>query len=125
MNRMFTNLLVSDVSRSATFYETLLGMSRHFDSDWFVILTDPNLDGVEFGLLARDSHVVPDSARQAPAGVMVTFVVDDVDVIHERAKEQGLTVLQGPQDMFYGQRRMLVTDPDGTILDISAPVSQS
>lgn len=121
MNRCFTNILVSDVERAARFYEDLLGMVRHFDSDWFVILTHPDRDGLEYGLLQRDNDVVPPEARSAPAGIIVTFVVDDLDPVLQRATSLGADILEAPTDMFYGQRRMLLRDPDGTIIDVSAP----
>ena len=121
MNRCFTNILVSDVERAARFYEGLLGMVRHFDSDWFVILTHPDREGLEFGLLQRDNDVVPPEARSAPAGIIVTFVVDDLDPVLQRATSLGADILEAPTDMFYGQRRMLLRDPDGTIIDVSAP----
>lgn len=123
MNRCFSNILSKNVSATATFYEELLGMKRHFDSDWFVILTHANIEGLELGVLQRDHEIVPEAARAAPAGVMLTFVVDDCDAIHERALKQGALVVETPVDMPYGQRRMLLKDPDGTIVDVSAPTA--
>ncbi len=37
MERFLTNILSSDVSKTAKFYEEILSMKRHYDSDWFVI----------------------------------------------------------------------------------------
>lgn len=123
MQRCFTNVLSSDVAATASFYEHLLGMTRHFDSDWFVILTHPDIDGLEFGILQRDHAIVPPDVRAAPAGVIVTFVVADCDEVHRRAVAAGATVIEPPADMPYGQRRMLLRDPDGTVLDVSAPTA--
>jgi uncharacterized glyoxalase superfamily protein PhnB len=33
------------------------------------------------------------------------------------------SIIEPPTDMPYGQRRMPVRDPDGTVLDISAPTA--
>lgn len=123
MNRCFSNILSKNVSATAIFYEELLGMKRHFDSDWFVILTHDDVEGLELGVLQRDHEIVPEAVRAAPAGVMITFVVDDCDVIYERALKQGVVVVETPADMPYGQRRMLLKDPDGTVVDISAPTA--
>lgn len=123
LTRCFPSVIVSDVAASAAFYETLLGMSAHFSSDWFVILTHPAMPGLEFGLLSKTSDITHDALREAPAGVLLTFVVDDVDAVHRRAQEMGACVLEPPRDLFYGQRSLLVRDRDGAILDISAPVA--
>jgi predicted enzyme related to lactoylglutathione lyase len=66
---------------------------------------------------------VPDAVKAAPAGVIVTIVVAHCDAIHETARGLGAEVLQPPTDMPYGQRRMLLRDPEGTVLDISAPIA--
>lgn len=124
MQRAFVNLLSGSVHAAASFYEDLLGMTRHFDSDWFIILTHPDIDGLEYGILQRDHPIVPSSLQTAPAGVMMTFVVKDCDIVHLRAQSMGAEIVEAPTDMPYGQRRMLVLDPDGTVLDISAPTAQ-
>lgn len=123
MKRCFSNILSKNVSATATFYEDLLGMKRHFDSDWFVILTHHDIEGLELGILQRDHEFVPEAIRAHPAGVMITFVVDDCDAIHERAQKHDALVVETPKDMPYGQRRMLLKDPDGTVVDISAPTA--
>jgi len=123
MNRCFSNILSKNVSATATFYEELLGMRRHFDSNWFVILAHDNIEGLELGILQRNHEIVPEAVQAAPAGVMITFVVDDCDAVHERALKQGALVVETPVDMPYGQRRMLLKDPDGTVVDISAPTA--
>ena len=123
MERCFTNILSSNTERTASFYEEVLGMRRHFDSDWFVILTHPDLVGMEFGILQRDHDIVPESIRQPPSGVMVTFVVKDCDEVYASARSRNAEVLEPPTDMFYGQRRLLLRDPDGTVVDVSSPTA--
>lgn len=121
MNRAFTNLLVENVAASARFYEALLGMTRHGDFGWFVILTHPDMPGFELGLLDRTHGTVPAEIAAAPRGVVLTFVVDDVAAVHARAAEIGAEILQPPTDLPYGQRRLLLSDPDGTPVDVSSP----
>lgn len=120
MQRCFTNILSASVDTTVQFYENVLGMTRHFDSDWFVILTHKSIDGLELGVLQRDHEIIPTSARNAPAGVMITFVVDNCDSIHSKAIKTGAEIVEPPTDMAYGQRRMLLLDPDGTVVDVSS-----
>lgn len=123
MQRCFSNLLSDDVNQTASFYENLLGMRRHFDSDWFVILTHEGIDDLELGVLEREHAIVPEQARTPAGGMILTFVVDDCDAIHQKAKALNTPILQPPTDMPYGQRRMLLRDPDGTVVDVSAPTA--
>ena len=125
MQRLFTNILSGDVDRAARFYEDLLGMHRHFESDWFVILKHEQLGDVEFGILERVNEIVPAQARRTPTGVILTFVVEDCDAIYERAVSLGAEILAPPTDMFYGQRRLLLRDRDGTVVDVSSPTVQA
>ncbi len=123
MERFFFNILVQDVATSKTFYVDLLSMHLHFDSDWFVILKPSAGSAIEFGLIDRANAIVPKNVTFPAAGAYPTFVVEDCDVIYARAVELGVDVLEQPTDMFYGQRRMLVRDPDGLTIDVSSPTA--
>lgn len=124
MQRSFVNILSDTVCETAKFYEELLGLKRHFESDWFVILTHEGNTSFEYGILQRDHALVPPEARAASAGgLIMTFVVEDCDQVYEIAKKMRVSVVQKPTDMPYGQRRMVLKDPEGTVLDISAPTA--
>jgi uncharacterized glyoxalase superfamily protein PhnB len=69
--------------------------------------------------------MVPPPYRADPAGIVLTFVVDDVDALHVEARRQGVPVVAPPRDQFYGRRRMLVTDPNGLLVDVSTPSTPS
>lgn len=120
MERAITNILVTNVDDSADYYAKLLGMTRHFDSDWYVVLVHDALPNLEFGILRRDHEIVPDAARASPRGMIMTFVVADVDAVHATAQSMGAEILEPPTNQFYGQRRMVLRDPDGTIVDVSS-----
>ena len=49
-------------------------------------------------------------------------MVDDVAPIYEAAKALGCDILQAPEATFYGQMRMLLVAPEGTVCDVSAPI---
>ena len=123
MQRCFTNILSGNVRKTAEFYEQILAMHRQFDSDWFVVLTHKSNENLELGILSRDHKFVPECARNPPTGIMITFVVDDCDSIHEKAINLGIQIIETPRNMPYGQRRMLLRDPDGTVVDISSLIS--
>lgn len=78
MQRSFTIVLSADVNRAAALYENLSGMTRHFDSDWFVILTQASIEGLEFGILQRDPAIIPPDIRAAPAGAARNCVIPTI-----------------------------------------------
>ncbi len=124
VHRILTNICSNDLARSRDFYVGLLGMQVGYDSDWYVQMksaTDPTL---ELGIILRTSDLVPKEFQTAPTGMYVTFVVDDVDAVRETARKMSLPVLQEPKNEFYGQRRFLLTDPNGCLVDICSPWSE-
>ena len=122
MNRAFVNILTKDVSKTATFYENLLGMTRVGDFGWFVVLSHKDVPKYEFGILDRNHATVPTAVSADPAGFIATFVVEDVGDTHAQAIAMGAEVIQEPTDLPYGQRRLLLRDPAGAVVDVSSPI---
>lgn len=88
MQRAFTNILCKNVNEVAQFYETVLSMKRHEDFGWFIILTHSDMPKMEFGLLDRTHETVPSEIVADPAGMILTFVVDDVEQCFARAEKK-------------------------------------
>jgi predicted enzyme related to lactoylglutathione lyase len=120
MQRAFTNILTEEVAVTAAFYQQLFGYTAKFSSDWFVNLEAPDQTGLELGILLASHEIVPEAARHQPAGIILTYVLDDCDAVHNRALELGANIIEAPRDMPYGQRRMILSDPSGTIIDVSS-----
>lgn len=57
----------------------------------------------------RDASV----AEQSPRGHGVYVVVEDVDAVHERARDAGATIVYPPQDTEFGTRRVRALDTEG------------
>jgi catechol 2,3-dioxygenase-like lactoylglutathione lyase family enzyme len=123
-SRIITNVCADDLAASRDFYVQLLGFTVNYDSDWYVQLRGPRPERCEFGIIRRTHELVPVPFQTPPSGMYVTFVVPDVDALHARAVAMGAHIVQAPRDEFYGQRRFLVLDPAGCLLDLSAPFSE-
>ncbi|MEO1019072.1 MAG: VOC family protein [Pseudomonadota bacterium] len=123
IDRFFVNILSDDLAASSRFYVETLGMKVHFESDWFIILVNEGRHPFELGILKRTSEIVPESDRQTPQGLMLTFVVEDVEQVYADAQARGLTIVEPPRNLFYGQRRLLLRDPNGVLIDVSTPSS--
>lgn len=125
ITRGFPNILSNDLPAAKQWYIDLLGWETEFDSDWFVHLKSPAAPSVELGIIDANHAIVPSSITPGSGGALLTFVVDDVDAIHERAIELGHSVLEVPTNLFYGQRRMILGDNDGIHIDISSECEPS
>jgi len=121
LNRMMTNICSDQLPASKLFYTTLFDFRVDYDNDWFVHLISADQQ-LELGIIDRTHAIVPPTVQQAPTGFYVTFVVEDVDAVFEVAKTNSFEVISEPEDAFYGQRRLLLKDPDGAIVDVSAPI---
>ncbi|MEM8763055.1 MAG: VOC family protein [Bacteroidota bacterium] len=121
INRSMTNICSENLEESKVFYKTLFDFTIAFDSDWFVQLVSKE-NQLELGLVDRKHEIVPEDFQKAPAGFYITFVLEDVSPIFEKAKEANYQIVKEPHDTFYGQRRLLLKDPDGTLIDVSAPI---
>lgn len=122
--RQFVNYIVGDPARSAAFYQRVFGLEVRFESDWFMHLAAPGQDSLELGFLLEGHELVASITPACPAGGQVlTLVVDQLDPVLARVREHGGEVVEPPQDLFYGQRRALVRDVDGTVVDVSVECS--
>jgi uncharacterized glyoxalase superfamily protein PhnB len=93
-----------------------------YDSDWFVHLISKD-KLLELGIISRTSEIVPEGIKSEPQGFYITIVVESADEVFELAKDEGLEVLSEPSDTFYGQRRLLLKDPNGIVVDVSSPTT--
>lgn len=120
MQRAFTNLLCDDPDATARFYQDLLGLSRTGDFGWFILLGHDALPEFELGILDQNHATVPPELKRGIGGALLTFVVPDVEAVHAKAQALGAAIIAPPTNTSYGQRRMLLSDPAGTVVDVSA-----
>ncbi|WP_310555723.1 VOC family protein [Flavobacterium sp.] len=116
-----TNICSLQISESRDFYTKLFDFAIDYDSEWFVHLISKDKQ-LELGIIEMNSEIVPKDIRKEPTGTYITFVVDNVDEVFETAKKNKYEVIQSPENTFYGQRRMLLKDPNMYIIDISSPI---
>ena len=122
INRLMTNICSANLADSRDFYTKLFDFNIDYDSDWFVHLISKDKQ-FELGIIDQNHDIVPTAYQNSPKGFYLTFVVDQVDELFEIAKSENFEVVSEPEDTFYGQRRLLLKDPDGALIDISSPMS--
>ena len=110
LNRVLFNVLCKDLGDSVAFYRKLFGLDTIYESDWFVVLTPPGQPSVQIGLIDQVSEYTPRHAWGMHEGTYLTFVVDDVFEVMDRAREM--------------QTRGLIRDLNGMVIDVSTPTSE-
>ena len=122
LNRLLVNVLSYDLEASKAFYTALFDFRVDYDSDWFVHLISAEHQ-LELGILSAEGDMVPTGLQPQPRGFFITLVVQNADSVFWLAKEKGLPILSEPEDTFYGQRRLVLKSPEGSIIDVSSPIS--
>ena len=119
INRIMTNICSDNLEESKNFYTKLFDFNVDYDSDWFVHLISKDKK-LELGIIDRTNEIVPEGFQNYPQGFYITFVVEDADELFAVAKSEKFEIVNEPHDTFYGQRRLLLKDPNGALVDISS-----
>lgn len=121
IRRTMYNIVADNLPAVRDFYTALLDFEVIYEADWYIIMVPREGPRLELGIIARDSDVTPPAAARLASGGYLTFVVDEVLIAFEQARAMNAKIIEPPTDMAYGQRRILVRDPAGTVVDISSP----
>ena len=119
IKRLLTNICSLNLEESKLFYTSLFAFKVDYDSDWFVHLISEGRE-LELGIIAQNHEVVPEQVRAAQAGIYLTFVVENVDEVFKQCQVLGYEIIQEPKATPYGQKRMLLVAPEGTVCDVSS-----
>lgn len=123
INRLLINICSENLPASRDFYTRLFDFDINYDSDWFVHLISKTKQ-LELGIIDPTHETVPkDASQKYPQGFYITLVVERADAIYELAQEANFEIVAQPKDTFYGQRRLLLKDPGGTLVDVSSPIA--
>lgn len=105
---------------SAEFFQQRLGFTIEMEQDdLFVSLKHPsggpNVIFLQTGLATfKPSH----KAGAAGEGLLIVFVVDDIDVAHEQWVTDGAVVVTAPETEPWGERFSQYEDPNGIIVQL-------
>jgi catechol 2,3-dioxygenase-like lactoylglutathione lyase family enzyme len=113
------SLNVDDVEASAAFAKRHFGFAEAMAADGFVSLHRPdvgfNLIFLRTGLPTfKPEHMKGHRAD----GLLVAFVVDDVDAQYERLQREGVAILTPIETEAWGERYFQVADPNGVVIQL-------
>ena len=111
-------LVTADIDRLVSFYVALTGIEPARPVPAFA---DSRFGSVSFAI-SDQSLVRKFNAGAAIAAsnrsVMIEFQVDDVDAVHEQVQARNVEIAMPPTDMPWGNRSMLLRDPDGNVVNV-------
>jgi predicted enzyme related to lactoylglutathione lyase len=124
MNLVSLRVISRDVTRLVGFYEQVTGVSATWWTPDFAELATPSgtLALASDRTLALFGEDVAEPA--ANRSVIIEFRVEDVDAEHERLAALGHAFVQRPTTMPWGNRSVLLRDPDGSLVNLFTPVTE-
>jgi predicted enzyme related to lactoylglutathione lyase len=119
INSAALSLTVTDVAASSAFMKKHFGFSEKWSTDEFAYLTHENLTDQPIIYLKSGENVLPASIRNQKAeGVIIAFVVDDLETEEERLKSEGVDITEPIIEDPWGERLFQVTDPNGVTVQL-------
>lgn len=118
---MLTTFLSDNLTLTKKLFTDLFEFNVEFEADWFVSMI--GADGSKVGVMLRTSEFIPENEQKNTQGVMITLIVDDVEYYFDKAKKLGVRIIEEPRDLPYGQRRLLIADQSGALIDVSSPTA--
>ncbi|MET9365878.1 VOC family protein [Streptomyces sp. NPDC006632] len=126
MDFVSIRVITADISRLVGFYERATGVRAAWSTDDFAELRTASAT-LAIGSTRTVPMFAPGAARPADnRSVILEFRVDDVDDVHRDLVGSGLVeeFVQVPTTMPWGNRSMLLRDPDGHLVNFFTPVTE-
>lgn len=116
-------LITDDVARLVDFYETVSGMPVRWSTPDFAELETP-AGRLAIGSTRTVALFGEGAARAADNhSAIIEFLVDDVDAEYEWIRQTTTEVVITPTTMPWGNRSLVLRDPDGNLVNFFTPVT--
>jgi catechol 2,3-dioxygenase-like lactoylglutathione lyase family enzyme len=123
MDFVSIRIITGDVARLVEFYERVTGARAVWATEDFAELRIGGAT-LAIGSTRTVPLFAPGSARPAANDSVITeFLVDDVDVVHRNLTGYVTDFVNEPTTMPWGNRSLLLRDPDGNLVNLFTPVT--
>jgi predicted enzyme related to lactoylglutathione lyase len=123
MDFVSTRIITGDVARLVDFYERATGVQASWSNEDFAELTTTRAT-LAIGSTRTVTLFAPGAARPADNHtVIIEFLVDDVDGVHQNLAGFIEEFVNEPTTMPWGNRSLLLRDPDGNLVNFFTPVT--
>ncbi|WP_328964917.1 VOC family protein [Streptomyces virginiae] len=127
MHFVSTRIITGDVARLVGFYERATAVSATWANEDFAELRTASAT-LAIGSTRTVPLFAPGSARPADNhSVILEFLVDDVDGVYKNLSGLGFVeeFVNEPTTMPWGNRTLLLRDPDGNLVNFFTPVTSA
>jgi uncharacterized glyoxalase superfamily protein PhnB len=115
-------VITGDVARLVDFYERATGLRASWSNEDFAELRTASATLAIAGTRTVPLFA-PDAARPSDnRSVIIEFLVDDVDGVYENLTGFVADFVNKPTTMPWGNRSLLLRDPDGNLVNFFTPV---
>ena len=120
-----TRIITDDVDTLVSFYEQVTGITAERLHPMFAEVRTAS------GTLAiASSATVPllgEDAAEARSNrsIMLDLLVDDVDATYATLRDSATVFVNTPTDMPWGNRSLLIRDPDGNLINFFTPIGEA
>lgn len=123
MDFVSTRIITGDVARLVDFYERATGVRAEWSTEDFAELRTAH-GTLAIGSTRTVALFAPGSARPADNNtVIIEFLVADVDGAHRNLADFVDDFVTEPTTMPWGNRSLLLRDPDGNLVNFFTPVT--
>lgn len=113
------SLNVDDVEASASFLTRHFGFKEAMSADGFVSLARPDVGFNVCYLRTGLKSLKPESLKHRRAeGLIVAFVVEDIDAEYARIQAEGVKVVTPIETEPWGERYFQVADANGVLIQL-------
>jgi predicted enzyme related to lactoylglutathione lyase len=123
MDFVSTRVITDDVARLVDFYERATGVRASWSNEDFAELTTASAT-LAIGSTRTVPLFAPGAARPADnRTVIIEFLVEDVDGVYQSLVGFVEDFVNEPTTMPWGNRSLLLRDPDGNLVNFFTPVT--
>ena len=124
MDFVSIRIITDDIAGLVEFYERATGVRATWANDDFAELATGSAT-LAIGRTRTVALFAAGSARPAAnSTVIIEFLVDDVDGVHQSLKSFVGDFVNEPTTMPWGNRSLLFRDPDGNLVNFFTPVTE-
>ncbi len=123
MDFISIRIITDDVARLVAFYEKATGIPAAWSTEDFAEI---RTTGATVAIAHTRTVALFAAGSSRPAdnhSVIVEFLVDDVDRLHQALAGHVTGLVNEPTTMPWGNRSLLVRDPDGNLVNFFTPVT--